>query len=707
MSPGAESVKRVAQIILLLFFAAEVLAVEPVGDTFTYQGFLEDGGVPVNGDVDLRFELFTESAGGTSLSNYTRFSQQVIDGAFTTEVDTLADTVWTGLAVWLEISVRNPAGSGGYVTLSPRQRITAAPYSQYAVRSAGDMTISTTNGLLGGGSSGDIELSADTSYLQRRVTGTCSEGSAIRAIDFLGAVACEPDDTGSPVWSLNGSSAYYNSGFVAVGATTPVRKFQVHDASQPAIRLSSNSGIANNGALEFSETRDQPDANFSIQYDGVANKLHFKSFDGTVKTRMTLERNSGNLGLGTDSPFRKFQIHDAAAPIIRLSTNGDVANNGALEFSEDPDQPDANFAIAYDGATDRLNFKTFDGTVQTRMTLMRNTGYLGIGETNPGVPLHIGVGSPITLGAGGWVQIGDDPLNLAMSDNLIQARSSGSASGLYLNHFGGNVIVQANSGGRVGVGTGTPDTVLDLEGSGTGSGGWTPTDVVARFKQTDSGKPSAISVDALSGQDSSLYLAENGQAIWGLTAHAELGESFFSLRHHHSDLDNEVMLVESAGGASDPVQYIFRMFGDIIPTIDAGYDLGSSNNRWFRVYGAGGFFETSDRRAKDDIQPIETGLEKVRRLNPVRFRWKDRADEGFQYGLVAQEVLDVLPAVVDVPVDPEELLSMNYSGLIPVLVKAIQEQDQTIREQARQLQRQQAALDEIYSLIKPEARSAP
>ncbi|MDX1740895.1 MAG: tail fiber domain-containing protein, partial [Rhodothermales bacterium] len=68
------------------------------------------------------------------------------------------------------------------------------------------------------------------------------------------------------------------------------------------------------------------------------------------------------------------------------------------------------------------------------------------------------------------------------------------------------------------------------------------------------------------------------------------------------------------------------------------------------------------------------GLADVLALRPVDFRWKERPDGGPQIGLIAQEVAEVIPEAIVPPSDSDEYYGLSYTELIPVLIRAIQEQ---------------------------------
>ena len=116
---------------------------------------------------------------------------------------------------------------------------------------------------------------------------------------------------------------------------------------------------------------------------------------------------------------------------------------------------------------------------------------------------------------------------------------------------------------------------------------------------------------------------------------------------------------------------------------------------------ATGSWQSSDLRLKTDLKGIEDALDKVQRLSGHSFRWRteDYADrglpEGRHYGLVAQEVEEVLPEVVGKGPGDEKALA--YSELIPVLVEAVKQlkaesdemraENQSLRQRLEALER--------------------
>jgi hypothetical protein len=93
---------------------------------------------------------------------------------------------------------------------------------------------------------------------------------------------------------------------------------------------------------------------------------------------------------------------------------------------------------------------------------------------------------------------------------------------------------------------------------------------------------------------------------------------------------------------------------------------------------------TSDARDKTNINPIPHGLEFVQQLNPVSYNFKKSREDSTphgnkRYGFLAQDIL-ALEGDDNVIIDNEQLDNLKYQteSLVPVLVKAIQEQQATI-----------------------------
>jgi len=88
---------------------------------------------------------------------------------------------------------------------------------------------------------------------------------------------------------------------------------------------------------------------------------------------------------------------------------------------------------------------------------------------------------------------------------------------------------------------------------------------------------------------------------------------------------------------------------------------------------------TSDYRLKENIVPMKKGLERVKKLKPVKFNWKE--DGSSSEGFIAHEIQEAGWEVgVEGQKDGEEMQMVEYGKLTPLLVKAIQEQQKEIEE---------------------------
>ncbi len=138
---------------LLRLTAAFLLALTPAAraqsTAFTYQGRLDDGGIPANGLYDLRLALYNAASAGTQQGNtLTNAATAVSNGLFTVTLD--FGNQFPSADRWLEIGVITNGG-GAFATLMPRQQITATPYALRAatagtVDSGGQNALTLTSG---------------------------------------------------------------------------------------------------------------------------------------------------------------------------------------------------------------------------------------------------------------------------------------------------------------------------------------------------------------------------------------------------------------------------------------------------------------------------------------------------------------------------------------------------------------------------------
>jgi len=143
-----------------------------------------------------------------------------------------------------------------------------------------------------------------------------------------------------------------------------------------------------------------------------------------------------------------------------------------------------------------------------------------------------------------------------------------------------------------------------------------------------------------------------------------------------------------------------------------GYASGSGTN--YAGYFNGNLHYTgtlsgpSDERLKENIQPLELALAKIMQMKVHTYNYIQMEEEkqfalpeGEQIGLIAQELEEILPGLVDdnvhaydknegvdgaeKDVEKFEYKGINYIGLIPVLIEAMKEQQEQIEELQKQI----------------------
>ncbi len=133
---------RIRTGTIALILAAACGASTLASDTeFTYQGSLQDAGVPAVGSYDIEFRLWSAAAGGSMIASQTISNIAVTDGLFQAAID-FGPAAFNNSDRWLEMVVEG-------TTLTPRQPVTRAPYAIQTrgifVDDAGNVGIGTTS----------------------------------------------------------------------------------------------------------------------------------------------------------------------------------------------------------------------------------------------------------------------------------------------------------------------------------------------------------------------------------------------------------------------------------------------------------------------------------------------------------------------------------------------------------------------------------
>jgi len=183
----------------------------------------------------------------------------------------------------------------------------------------------------------------------------------------------------------------------------------------------------------------------------------------------------------------------------------------------------------------------------------------------------------------------------------------------------------------------------------------------------------------------SFYSLGSGTHAWYIAGSGTGGTTFTP--NQAMTLDNSGnLLVGTTSSTTAPASGVQLNNGSSIGTVAVGHANGTATGNYYASFAYNSsiigsitqsgttavlYNTSSDVRLKENIADAASASTLIDALQVRQFDWK--ADGSHQrYGFVAQELVAIAPEAVHQPADPEEMMAVDYSKLVPMLVKEIQ-----------------------------------
>jgi hypothetical protein len=272
-------------------------------------------------------------------------------------------------------------------------------------------------------------------------------------------------------------------------------------------------------------------------------------------------------------------------------------------------------------------------------------GNVGIGTTSPNASYKLHVNGDVMLGDG----VGDLKLRgiPATGGNFIISQSSGTGSIQFASSANTSLVTIENNG-NVGIGTTLPNSLLTIASSypvfGILDNNSSGTAAVGRINWYDQNESDLGQIGYTSSTDSNLEIRNIANA---------------DLEFWTNNLQQ--MVIEPGGdvgiGTSSP-----NVALDVIGSIEY----------------TGTISDVSDERLKENIEAISDPIGKLENINGIYYNM--RGSKKRELGVIAQNVQQAIPEAVSIVDEEKNYLGVNYVSLVPVLIEALKEQQNTINE---------------------------
>lgn len=365
-----------------------------------------------------------------------------------------------------------------------------------------------------------------------------------------------------------------------------------------------------------------------------------------------IKESGGNIGIGVINTISSLQ----SAGTITVGPFNNASTVGNMQLVTGGSSPTSN-RITYgtDGTGWRFAIgKNQGGTITDQLIINTNGNVLIGATTDTGDRLNINGNiraNSLITGLTSYDTNGLTIRNAANTANLwsINKGAGDGTENWQFYNFPRNSIDFSvnNSTGNVGIATSSPNSTLEVN---------TPLSIRSIFSARMAGV-AGFEVRSVSttNQPFMNYFFNNGNVGMGMTPNA--ARLTVNGMVTIGEFTNGTAWINAEGGAA--------YFGN----------GGKTTSLW--IYNNGNYLFTgsnvSDIRAKKNIKDLEfNAIEKIIALQPKSYYMKNDESQ-IRYGLIAQDVHEVLPDLIYGDIEGEDYVGLDYNGLVPILIKAIQE----------------------------------
>ena len=474
-----------------------------------------------------------------------------------------------------------------------------------------------------------------------------------------------------------------SSGNAGIGTTSPSDSLQI----QGNIRL------IDSGVLQFGGTTNK------ILGNAAYNHLVFFT-NNSEKMRINT---SGYVGIGTPNPNHALHIAILGDSLVKITSESSNPWN----------------KLIIDLTSNNTNLRIFDASANEDIRLstggnswFNGAGNVGIGTTSPSYLLDVNGDLNLktsVLRANG--SVGSNGQVLTSNGSTVSWATPTSSSGGWTN--GGTNVYLSTSTDKVGIGTTSPQTTLEISGSTNGQ----------LFVSGTSGADFNASDATIHDRSGGLLLHSAGVGGVGHRCH------IVATGIASGNFPSSLSFWTTASGSGAPVERItiassgYVGIGTTSPaaplTVDSVrtgsgssvygiriQNAANTSNHWnlgmstadefymsysgtLKLYiSAGGttWNSYSDERLKKNISPLQYGLKEISSIKPVVFKYKEDADtKKMNIGFIAQDVEKYIPEFVSESANGYK--GLDYSKFSVVAIKAIQEQQIIIDLQKRDIEK--------------------